>query len=117
MKRVFERSLELSRYYNIGHAGGAFVGEKYHHCEQSLPRNQNKKAAGCDEILPEMIKAFNRNGVLWLTRMCQMASRSGRAPNDWELVEIITIHKKGDRRESTNDLGQCSSTFFVTVHP
>jgi len=117
MERVFERSLELSRYYITEHAGGAFVGEKYHHCEQSLPRNKNKEAAGCDKILPEMIKAFNRDGVLWLTRMCQVASRSGRAPNDWELVEIITIHKKGDRRESTNYLGQCSSTFFVTVHP
>ena len=31
------------------------------------------KAVGKDEIQPEMLKALNGEGILWLTRMCQVA--------------------------------------------
>ena len=63
------------------------------------------KAAGEDEIRPEMLKALTGNGVLWLTRVCQVAWKLGRAPKDWQTGVIIPIFKKGDRKECTNYRG------------
>ena len=48
------------------------------------PRWKSGKATGCDEIWPEMLKALNW-GVLWLTRVCQVAWCSKRALKDWQI--------------------------------
>jgi len=59
------------------------------------------EAAGCDEILPEMLKTLNRERVYWLICMCQVVRRSRRAPKDWQTGVSIHIHKKGEKREAT----------------
>ena len=41
------------------------------------------KAAGEDEIRPEMLKALTGEGILWLTRVCQVAWKFGKTPRDW----------------------------------
>ena len=56
------------------------------------------KAAGEDEIRPEMLKALTGEGILWLTRVCQVAWKFGKTPRDWQTGVIIPIIKKGDRR-------------------
>ena len=38
------------------------------------------KAAGEDEIRPEMLKALTGKGILWLTRVCQVAWKLGKTP-------------------------------------
>ena len=63
------------------------------------------KAAGQDEIRPEMLKALSGEGVLWLTRVCQVAWKNGKVPKDWQSSVIIPIFKKGDRKECTNYRG------------
>ena len=63
------------------------------------------KAAGDDEIRPEMLKALNRDGVLWLTRVCQVAWVSGQAPKQWQSGVVIPIFKKGDQRDCNNYRG------------
>ena len=55
------------------------------------------KAAGEDEIRPEMLKALTREGIVWLTRVCQVAWKFGKTPRDWQTDVIIPIFKKGDR--------------------
>ena len=60
------------------------------------------KAAGEDEIRPEMLKALNREGILWLTLVCQVAWKFGKTPRDWQTGVIIPILKKGDRKQCTN---------------
>ena len=55
------------------------------------------KAAGQDEIRPEMLKALTGEGILWLTRVCQVAWKLGKTPRDWQTGVIIPIFKKGDR--------------------
>ena len=55
------------------------------------------KAAGEDEIRPEMLKALTGEGILWLTRVCQVAWKLGKTPRDWQTGVIIPIFKKGDR--------------------
>jgi len=60
------------------------------------------KAAGCDEIQPEMLKALNRQGAVWLACVCQVAC-SGRAPNNWQIRVIIATDRKS-RQERKHQL-------------
>ena len=63
------------------------------------------KAAGEDKIRPEMLKALTGEGILWLTRVCQVAWKLGKTPRDWQTGVIISIFKKGDRKQRTNYKG------------
>ena len=63
------------------------------------------KAAGEDKIRPEMSKALTGEGILWLTRVCQVAWKCGKTPRDWQTGVIRTIFKKGDRKQCTNYRG------------
>ena len=63
------------------------------------------KAAGIDEIRPELLKSLSRHGILWLTRVCRVAWREKRAPLDWQTGIVVPIFKKGDRRECCNYRG------------
>ena len=65
-------------------------------------RIKSGKAAGEDEIRPEMLKALTEEGILWLTRACQVARKFGKTPRDWQTGVIIPIFKKGDRKQCTN---------------
>ena len=60
------------------------------------------KATGGDEIRLEMLKALTGEGILWLTRICQVAWKFGKTPRDWQTGVIIPIFKKGDRKQCTN---------------
>jgi len=62
------------------------------------------KAAGCDEIRPDMLKALNQ-GVLWLTRVCHVTWCSGRSPKDWQTGVIIPNTKEETESECTNYRG------------
>ena len=66
------------------------------------------KAASIDEIRPELLKSLSRHGILWLTRVCRLAWREGRAPVDWQMGIVVSIFKKGDQRE-------CSSYRGITL--
>ena len=63
------------------------------------------KAAGEDEIRPEMLKALTGEGILWLTRVCQVAWKLGKTPRDWQTGVIIPIFKQGDCKQCTNYRG------------
>jgi len=39
----------------------------------AIGRLKSGKAAGEDEIRPEMLKVLNSEGIFWLTRVCQVA--------------------------------------------
>ena len=60
------------------------------------------KAAGEDEIRPEMLKALTGEGILWLTRVCQVVWKFGKTLRDWQTGVIIPVFKKGDRKQCTN---------------
>ena len=50
------------------------------------------KAAGEDEIRPEMLKALTGEGILWLTR--QVSWKLGKTPRDWQTGVIIPYSRK-----------------------
>ena len=62
-------------------------------------------AAGIDETRPELLKSLSRHGILWLTRVCPVAWREGRAPVYWQTGIVVPFFKKGDRRECFNYIG------------
>ena len=67
----------------------------------AIRRLKYEKAAGEDKIRPEMLKALN-GGLHWLTRVCQVAWKLGKTPNDWKTNVIIPIYKKNDCKKCTN---------------
>ncbi|KAK3515853.1 hypothetical protein QTP70_034764, partial [Hemibagrus guttatus] len=60
------------------------------------------KAPGVDEIRPEYLKSLDVVGMSWLTRLCNIAWRSGTVPLDWATGVVIPLFKKGDRRVCSN---------------
>ena len=67
------------------------------------------KAAGVDEIRPEMLKSLAWEGILWLTRVCQLAFKLGKTLKNWQTGVIIPIYKKGDHKQYSNYRGyHCS---------
>jgi exonuclease III len=72
---------------------------------RAISRLKSGKAAGGDEIRPEMLKAIGGAGIDWLTRVFQVAWDSGEAPADWQDGVVVPIFKKGDKTECANYRG------------
>ncbi|KAK3510218.1 hypothetical protein QTP70_030444, partial [Hemibagrus guttatus] len=62
------------------------------------------KAPEVDEIRPEYLKPLDVVGLSWLTRLCNIAWRSGTVPLDWA-TRVVPLFKKGDRRVCSNYRG------------
>ena len=52
-----------------------------------------------------MLKALTGEGILWLTRVGQVAWKFVKTPRDWQTGVIIPIFKKGDRKQCKNYRG------------
>ncbi|KAK3565356.1 hypothetical protein QTP86_007126 [Hemibagrus guttatus] len=63
------------------------------------------KAPGVDEIHPEYLKSLDVVGLSWLTRLCNIAWRSGTVPLDWVTGLVVPLFKKGHRRVCSNYRG------------
>ena len=63
------------------------------------------KAAGIDEIRPEMLKSLNCGGINWLTRIYQIVWKTGKAPAEWQTGIVVPIFKKSDQKECSNYRG------------
>ncbi|KAK3574271.1 hypothetical protein QTP86_004382 [Hemibagrus guttatus] len=63
------------------------------------------KAPGVDEIHPEYLKSLDVVGLSWLTRLRNIAWRSGTVPLDWATGVVIPLFRKGDRRVCSNYRG------------
>ena len=64
-----------------------------------------------------MWKALTGEGILWLTRVCQVAWKFGKTPRDWQSGVIIPIFKKGDRKQCTNYKGISLLSLPGKVYP
>ncbi len=63
------------------------------------------KTPGVDEIRPEYLKSLDVVGLSWLTRLCNIAWRSGTVPLGWQIGVVVPLFKKGDRRVCSNYRG------------
>ena len=60
------------------------------------------KAAGVDEVKPELIKYSGETGLRWLHRIISMAWNFREVPLDWRKGVIAPIYKKGDKKDCNN---------------
>ena len=59
----------------------------------AIKRIKSGKAAGKDQIRPEMLKALTGEGILRLTQVCQVAWKFGKTSRDWQTGVIIPINR------------------------
>ena len=52
-------------------------------------KDKNRKAAGKDEIVGEMVKGGGDRVLDWIWRLCNMAFESGVVPEDWSSTMIV----------------------------
>ena len=71
----------------------------------AIKQLKSEKAAGGGEIRPEMLKSLAWEGIIWLTRMCQLAFKLGKTPKDWQTGVIIPFYKRVDHKQCTNYRG------------
>ena len=63
------------------------------------------RAPGVDEIRPEMLKALGVEGLSWLTRLINIAWKSGAVLKEWQTGVVVPLFKKGDQRVCANYRG------------
>ncbi|KAK3518183.1 hypothetical protein QTP70_033879 [Hemibagrus guttatus] len=61
------------------------------------------KAPGVDEIRPEYLKSLDVVGLSWLTRLCNIALRSGTVPLDWATGWWYLFLRRGTGDRGTLD--------------
>ena len=57
------------------------------------------KAPGEGDILPEILKTMNNFGVCWLTRIFQVAWKTGQIPKQLQISVLIPIQQKRRQEE------------------
>ena len=74
--------------------------------EVRVRKLKNRKAAGKDEVMGEMIKGGGDSLVDWIWRLCNMAFESGFVLEVLRSAVIIPLYKsKGERTECSNYRG------------
>ena len=96
--------LGKEKIFNSGEVATAIKGMK------------SGKAAGEDEIRPEMLKALPEERILWLTRVCQVAWKFGKTPIDWQTGVIISIFKKRTSSKVYHSLVNPNSLAPFSLH-
>jgi len=73
--------------------------------QAAIDKLQNYKAAGCDGVFAEMLKAGGSILTQWVHRIITVVWHSGTCPVDWKRALITPLFKKGDRSSCDNYRG------------
>lgn len=73
--------------------------------DTSIRRLKRGKAAGHDGITAEMLKSMGERGQELLAKICNLAWKEAKIPEDWKVGVVVPIFKKGDKRECNNYRG------------
>ena len=65
--------------------------------ERAVKRLQNKKAAGEDRIVAELVKNGGEAMIDWLMELLQEMWKTRQVPQEWENATLVPLHKKKDR--------------------
>lgn len=80
----------------------AFTEEEVRTAVKRLKRG---KAAGHDEITPEMLIHLGNHGIALLSKIINTAANEHQIPVDWEVGIILPVHKKNNKRDCKNYRG------------
>jgi hypothetical protein len=78
--------------------------------KEALKKMKNEKAAGWDDIAPEMLKARGEALEKQLIKLFTKVWHEERIPKDWEKNIIIPLYKKGDSSKCENYRAVCLSS-------
>lgn len=67
-----------------------------------LSKVKTNKSQGPDEIHPKLLKELSGELAKPLTDLFNQSLVTGVVPEDWKLANVVPIHKKGSREESSN---------------
>ena len=73
--------------------------------ERAVKRLQNKKAAGEDRIVAELVKNGGEAMIDWLMELLQEVWKTRQVPQEWKNATLVPLHKKKDRRICDNYRG------------
>ena len=84
--------------------------------ETAIKRMKTGKAAGYDEIPPELIKYGGDQMKQWIHNIFQEAWQTENIPEDWKNNIIIPIHKKGETTKCENYRAICLSSIVFKLY-
>lgn len=84
--------------------------------KEALKNTKNGKAAGEDNIAPEMLKKGGPIITKWMKEIVQQAWNTEQIPKDWEKNIIVPIHKKGDTTNRDNYRAICLSSVALKIY-
>ena len=70
--------------------------------QKAIQKLKVGKAAGVYGISGEMLKTGGEPAVRWMTELCRMVWRCGKAPVDWRKAIIVPLHKKSSKLDCQN---------------
>ena len=73
--------------------------------ERAVKKLRNGKAAGGDNIVPELLKNGGTSLIDWLWELLLEGWKSGKVPEDWKTAKLVPLHKKRDRKICDNYQG------------
>ena len=90
----------IDQIVNVSIPDGPFTLEEYRKAKDSITEG---KAAGEDGIMPEVIKRCNLDDII--LEFCNNILMKGDKPEQFSLLNIIPIPKKGDLSKTSNYRG------------
>ncbi len=73
--------------------------------QKAIQKLKVGKAAGVCGISGEMLQPGGEPAVRWMTELCRMVWRCGKAPAEWRKAIIVPLHKKGSKLDCQNYQG------------
>ena len=89
--------------------------------ERELKSLKRRKAAGCDNLPPGILKDAAYALSSPLTHLINLSLTTGLVPNKWKIAKVTPIHKKGNTNDYNNYrpisvLNTCSKILERAVH-
>ena len=95
---IWEKPPTLSaptKNFNFSYISGIFV-------ERELKSLKCRKAAGCDDVPPGILKDAACTLPSPLTHLINLSLTTGLVPDKWKIAKVTLIHKKGNTNDYNN---------------
>ena len=66
------------------------------------------KASACDEIPAEQFRSLKDNAIKVLHSLCQQVWKTQQWPQNWKMLILIPVPKKGSTKECANPSDSCT---------
>ena len=67
-----------------------------------MSKLRNRKSAGEDRIVAELLKNGREAMIDWLWQLLQTVRRTRQVPSEWKSATLVPLHKKKDRKVCDN---------------